>query len=54
MPDIGDAASVDDPLLARDKVVQGFLHTARAWLHLWQRRDFGTALERMLAVQGSR
>ena len=49
MPDIARASSPRDPLLRRDKVVQGFLHTFTAALNLWERRDFPVSLERALA-----
>ena len=49
MPNLGDANGPHDPLLQRDKVVQGFLHTFTAAMNLWQQRDFAAALDRALA-----
>ena len=48
MPDLARVTGPDDPLLHRDKVVQGFLHTFRAAMNLWERRDFGASLTAML------
>lgn len=48
MPDIARAGSPRDPILRRDKVVQGFLHTFTAALNLWQRRDFAASLAQAL------
>jgi hypothetical protein len=48
MPDIADLTGPGDPRIARDKVVQGFLHTFTACLNLWERRHFGASLARML------
>ena len=48
MPDIGRARGPLDPLLRRDKVVEGFLLVSTNFLHLWARRGFGTSLTRML------
>ena len=49
MPDIARAASPRDPMLRRDKVVQGFLHTFTAAMNLWQRRDFAGSVDRVQA-----
>ena len=51
MPDVGLAAGPDDPKLHADKVVHGFLHTFGNAIGLWQRRDFGASLSRMLERQ---
>ncbi len=48
MPDIAALTGLDDPLIARDKVVQGFMHTFVAGLNLWEQHDFGASLERVL------
>jgi hypothetical protein len=53
MPDVGLAAGPDDPKLHTDKVVHGFLHTFGNAIGLWQRRDFGASLARMLESQGA-
>ncbi len=53
MPDVGLASSPDDPKLHVDKVVHGFLHTFGNAIGLWQRRDFGASLSRMLESQGT-
>ena len=53
MPDIAALTGPGDPRLARDKVVQGFLHTFTACLNLWERRDFGGSLARMLESASS-
>jgi hypothetical protein len=50
LPQAVDAKGLTDPLLRRDQVGQGFLHTFAAWLGLWARNDFGAALDRLLAV----
>jgi len=49
LPAIRDASGPLDPLLVEEKVVHGFLHVSTNFLHLWERRDFGASLERMLA-----
>lgn len=49
MPEVTAAAGPNDPLLERDKVVLGFLHTFAAFLSAWERRDFGASLGRMAA-----
>lgn len=48
LPAIRDATGPLDPLLAGDKVVHGFLHVSTNFLNLWERRDLGASLERML------
>jgi len=53
MPDVGLAAGPDDVKLHTDKVVHGFLHTFGNAIGLWQRRDFGASLARMLESQGT-
>lgn len=52
MPDLASASGPDDPLLHRDKVVHGFLHTLRAALDLWEHDDFGARLSQMLEIVG--
>jgi hypothetical protein len=49
MPDIGDAAGPHDPRIARDSVVHGFLHGFTNFLYLWETRDFGASLDRLLS-----
>ncbi|MEZ5743956.1 MAG: hypothetical protein R3D89_09620 [Sphingomonadaceae bacterium] len=46
LPAIGNASGPHDPLLASDKVAQGFLHVSRNFLMLWELRDFGAGLRR--------
>lgn len=48
LPDVADASSLTDPLLRRNQVANGFLHTFAAFLNLWARDDFGASLDRML------
>lgn len=52
MPDVSLASGPDDPKLHADKVVHGFLHTFGNAIGLWQRRDFGASLARMLESEG--
>ena len=49
LPAIRDAAGPHDPLLAQEKVVHGFLHVSTNFLDLWERRNLGASLDRMLA-----
>lgn len=49
LPAIRDAKGPHDPLLTEDKVVHGFLHVSTNFLDLWERRDLGASLERMLS-----
>ncbi len=48
-PDAARAQGPRDPLIAGDTVVQGFLACFTNFLDLWQRRDFGNTLARVLA-----
>lgn len=48
LPDIGHAQGPLDPLLRRDKVVEGFLLVSTNFLHLWALRGFGGSLRRMV------
>lgn len=48
MPDIGEVSGPHDPRLRTDSVVHGFLHGFTNFLYLWERRDFGANLERVL------
>ncbi|KHK90641.1 hypothetical protein [Novosphingobium malaysiense] len=50
MPDLGKASGPFDPLIRRDKVVEGFLLVSTNFLTLWSDRGFGRSLERMLAL----
>lgn len=45
MPDIGDATGPLDPLLRRDRVVEGFLLVSTNFLNLWATRRFGKWLD---------
>ncbi|MCT2400270.1 hypothetical protein [Novosphingobium mangrovi (ex Huang et al. 2023)] len=47
MPDIGRASGPLDPLIRRDRVVEGFLCATRNFLNLWACRDFGRSLRRL-------
>lgn len=51
MPHLPTASGPHDPLIATDKVVQGFLHTFTVFLNLWERHDFGGSLDEMLAIR---
>jgi hypothetical protein len=51
LPAIGEASGPHDPLLLEDRVVHGFLHVATNFLDLWDRRNLGASLERMLKLQ---
>ncbi|MGE3691464.1 MAG: hypothetical protein AB7F98_08795 [Novosphingobium sp.] len=53
MPDVAQARGPDNPLLHADKVVHGFLHTFGNAIALWQRRQFGASLARMLESSGA-
>jgi hypothetical protein len=44
LPEAVDAASLRDPLLAHDKVVQGFCHCTAGFLNLWASRDFAASV----------
>lgn len=48
MPDYAALTGLDDPRLARDRVVQGFLHTFVAALNLWASDDPGARLRRII------
>ena len=48
MPGIAALSGPDDPRLARDRVVQGFLHTFAAALDLWARHRPGDSLVRLM------
>lgn len=50
MPDIARVSGPLDPLLRRDKVVEGFLLVGTNFLNLWARRGFGQSLQRMISV----
>lgn len=47
LPEIADATGLTDPILRRSQVGNGFLHTFSAFLNLWARDEFATALERI-------
>jgi hypothetical protein len=48
MPEAATASGPLDPLLLKDSVVRGFLQGFRGFLNLWETRDFGASLDRML------
>ena len=48
MPDAARASGPLDPILHRDSVVRGFLQGFTGFLNLWETRDFGASLDRML------
>ncbi len=54
LPEVAAASSPHDPLLGRDEVVRGFLHVFTNFLDLWERRDFGSSLGRLLERAGGR
>jgi hypothetical protein len=51
MPDIGEARGSRDPLIRRDKVVEGFLLVTTNFLNLWALRRFGESLARVVAMR---
>ena len=53
MPEAARASGPLDPMLREDSVVHGFLHVFTVFLNLWQTRDFGASLDRLLARQVS-
>ncbi|MDG2001721.1 MAG: hypothetical protein P8J20_00160 [Novosphingobium sp.] len=50
LPSIRTASAPLDPLLVEDKVVHGFLHVSTNFLSLWESRDLGASLARMLEM----
>jgi hypothetical protein len=54
LPEAAGARGPLDPLFFKDDVARGFLHVFRAFLHLWQRRDFGASLDRLLERMNAR
>jgi hypothetical protein len=48
LPEARSASGPRDPIIATDPVVHGFLHVSTNFLHLWERRDFGASLARVL------
>jgi hypothetical protein len=48
VPNIAHARSQRDPMLLGDRVAHGFLHVFTGFLNLWEKRDFGASLDRML------
>lgn len=51
MPDIGKAHGPHDPLVRRDKVVEGFLLVTTNFLNLWALRRFGESLATVIATR---
>ena len=51
-PRAAEAAGLLDPLIVQDQVAHGFLHVFGNFLNLWERRDFGRSLARMLECCG--
>ena len=49
-----DGENLDLAVAHQDDVARGFLHVFRAFLHLWQRRDFGASLDRLLERMNAR
>jgi len=49
LPEAAAAQGPLDPVFLKDDVARGFLHVFTAFLHLWQRHDFGASLDRLLA-----
>jgi len=50
LPELAEASGLTDPILRRNQVGNGFLHTFAAFLNVWAREDFGASLKRMLAT----
>jgi hypothetical protein len=48
LPEAAGARDPLDPVFFKDDVARGFLHVFTAFLHLWQRHDFGASLDRLL------
>jgi hypothetical protein len=48
LPEAAGASGPLDPVFFKDDVARGFLHVFAAFLHLWQRHDFGASLDRLL------
>jgi len=48
MPEAIKAASLRDPMLGADKVVQGFCHCTANFLNLWARHDFAASLNKAI------
>ncbi|MDE2403695.1 MAG: hypothetical protein KGM17_03135 [Sphingomonadales bacterium] len=48
VPDVALARGPLDPILRRDPVATGFLHVATGALLLWEARDFGARLQRLV------
>jgi hypothetical protein len=53
LPEAAAAHGPLDPVFLKDDVARGFLHVFTAFLHLWQRHDFGACLDRLLARIGA-
>lgn len=51
-PRAAEAAGLLDPLILQDQVAHGFLHVFANFLNMWERRDFGASLARMLEQAG--
>jgi hypothetical protein len=49
LPEAAGARDPLDPVFSKDDVARGFLHVFTGFLHLWQRRNFGASLDRLLA-----
>ena len=50
-PQIATASSLEDPVFHQHEFARSFLHVFLAFLHLWERRDFGASLDWMQNVQ---
>lgn len=48
LPEAAEASGPLDPIVRQDTVVQGFLHVFTNALNLWERRDFGASLSKVL------
>lgn len=53
MSRIVEATGPFDPMLRTDPVVHGFLHGFTNFLYLWETRDFGASIDRVLALTGA-
>jgi hypothetical protein len=50
LPEAARASGPLDPVFRRDPVAHGFLHVFTNFLNLWQTRDFGASLDRLLEM----
>jgi hypothetical protein len=53
LPEAARASSPLDPVMHQNEMARSFLHVFTAFLNLWQKQDFGAALDRVLVQQRS-